>query len=453
MISWEAPEPLFALTHLDGRNAHKLTGLRPYFSEFAWMNMRFSVMVDYVGAIYTCIEGKNLSLNKKFSLSDAKTITAIEKIANHDLKAIEEFLAMTLRKNNHDSLVPYINLGIGSEDINSIAFSLLVGECRKAVLLPYLQKIVIALLSLAKSESNTQMVARTHAQAANITTFGKEIANTILRLCDEIEILSKVQFSAKCTGEVGTLQGFNAIDRKKDWLAFTDKFIMKYGLIPSHAATQIAPYDNLVRFLQSLERTNAILIDCVKNIWLYVLVGFVRVTKIESEVGSAGMPHKVNPIYFEGSEGGLQLANGIFETLCRLLPVNRLQRDFSDSTVRRSLSMPMGLTVLSYQSIVEGLKRLAVNREGIASSVERHQEIYIESIKIYCLHHGMADAYNWLKEKTRGKTLNKESLSMLIEELPVGDKRELTELLNVQNPYPQKIVQEAEKRVKHIVSL
>ena len=494
MIDWSTHSELTALTHLDGRNSHKLTGVRPYFSEFAWMKMRLGVMVDYLAALYKFIGDRPISsvikqsmtaIARNFSLADARTIARLEATTNHDLKAIEQFFVMMLNKKNLAAFVPYVNLGIGSEDINSIAMGRLVGECRELVLLPCFQKIASCLIALAEAEKNTIMVARTHAQAANVTTFGKEMANPLLRLCDEVEIFTSLTFSAKCTGEVGSLQGFFAIDKGRNWLVFTDGFVRGYGLIPSHAATQIAPYDSMVRFLQSLERINNILLDFVKNMWLYVLVGYVRVTKVETEVGSAGMPHKVNPIYFEGAEGGLEMANGMLETLSRTLLVNRLQRDFSDSTARRSVSMPIGLSVLSYQSIEEGLKRLSVDREAIALSLDRHQEICLESVKVFCLRRGVPDIYpsyaglqpeglskrlrwvdtetipivfgiyDWLKDKTRGKTLNVKEFQELLEELPIDvqGKQELKTMLSAVNPYPAKIVMEGVKRAKHIFRL
>jgi adenylosuccinate lyase len=455
MISWETPDPLFALTHLDGRNSHKLMMLRPYFSEFAWMKMRLSVMVDYVMAIYTFLEGKKISFVQDFSLADARKITAMETKTNHDLKAIEQFLVFSLQKKKLGFLVPYVNLGIGSEDINSVALAKLLGECRESVLLPCFQKIALSLIVLAQAEKDTIMVARTHAIAANVTTFGKEVANSLLRLCDEIKLFTSLKFSAKCTGEVGSLQGLFAVDGDHDWLSFSDNFIRGSGLVPSHAATQIAPYDSLVRFLQSLERINAILLDFVQNMWLYVLVGYVRVTKVETEVGSAGMPHKINPIYFEGAEGGLETANGMLETLSSTLPVNRLQRDFSDSTTRRSISMPMGLSVLSYQSIVEGIKRLSVDREVIASSLNRHQEVYLESVKAFCFRRGVGDIYDWLKDKTRGKTLNAKELQHLVDEIPIDVhlKDELKTMLTQKNPYPAQIVSEAVRRTKLVLKL
>lgn len=422
-------------------------------------------MVDFAWAMYEFLEKKKFTISFKqgllnvvnnFSIMDAKTITSLEVKTNHDLKAIEQFFILQLQKHSLENMVPYVNLGIGSEDINSIALGRLAGDSRASVFMPQMRLVVKSLLALTIKEKDTIMVARTHATAANLTTFGKEIANTLFRLCDEIEIFSSLEFTAKCTGEVGSLQGLAVIDGRKDWLAFTDTFIRGYGLVPSHAATQIAPYDSLIRFLQSLERINSILIDFVKNMWLYVLLGYVKVMKVDTEVGSAGMPHKVNPIYFEGAEGGLEMANGIFETLCRALPINRLQRDFSDSTTRRNLSIPLGLSVLSYLSIVEGLQRITVDTDAIAENLARHQEVWVETVKTFAILHGVPNAYDLLKSKTRGKTLTYDELMNVIDLLPLSkeDSRVLFEIIKKgKNPYPARIVDEAVKKANKVFKL
>lgn len=418
-------------------------------------------MTRYLVSLYEFLEHtvissadkqKIASIAGNFSLADAHTVSRLEQKTNHDLKAIEQFLVISLTKKKLGMFVPFVNLAIGSEDINSIALSWAMGECRNSVLLTHIQAIARTLVTIAIEEKDTAMVARTHGIAANITTFGKELSNTLSRLCDEIEILKSLSFSAKCIGEVGSLQSFTAVGNTYDWLVFTDGFIHSFGLVPSHASTQIAPYDSLVRFFQSLERINSILLDFVQNMWLFVLLGYIKVKKVKTEVGSAGMPHKVNPIYFEGAEGGLKMANGILETLSRILPINRLSRDFSDSTARRSVSMPLGLSVLSYQSIVEGLSRLDIDRDAIASDFGCHQEVFLESVKIYCMRHGVITIYDWLKDKTRGKTFAVDEFGRLLAELPLKptEKQELQTMLKSGNPYPATIVDEVAARAKDI---
>lgn len=461
MINWEEQNALTALTHLDGRNGSKLTVLRPYFSEIAWMKVRLRVMVSYTAAIANALGVKISSQDKKllqaiderFFTKDAKQIVMLEKKVNHDLKALELFYASRLKRSHLFRLIPYINLGIGSEDINSIALALLLKTSRGEVLLPALRAVAIRLATLAANEKNTIMVARTHAQPANITTFGKEVANSLLRLCDEVEILSSHQFSAKCSGEAGSYQAFGGVNTSVDWIRFTDQFIQSFGFIPSHAATQTAPYDNIIRYLQSIYRVNAILIDFSKNMWLYVLLGYLYVKKIDGEVGSAGMPHKVNPIYFEGAEGGLEMANGVIETLVRKLPINRLQRDFSDSTLRRNIVLVYAYSLLSYQSVVEALSRIEVDREAIASDVQKHQEIWLETVKAYGVLHGVTDMYDRLKQETRGRILSSEDLRHLIYSLPLNNtqKHHLVSLCGrSDNPYPGRIVDEAIQRAKNV---
>lgn len=465
MINWEALSPLTNLTHLDGRNAAKLTKLKPIFSEFGYMRMRLEVMVTYllrvsksIGKIKHSLSSviKLMSIWQNFSLRDARVVQTYEKTLNHDLKALELFFLSSLKRRGFLRLSPFVNLGIGSEDINNIAIAMQLIKSRGEVVLPLLKEIISSLAARANSEKETVMIARTHGLSANVTTFGKEVASTLLRLCDEIEIFKHCALDAKCSGEVGTFQAQFAVHQTVDWIAITDSFIHSFGLKPTHGATQIPPYDSIVRYLSSIQRINTILTDFVKNMWLYVLLGYLKVKKISSEVGSAGMPHKVNPIYFEGAEGGFTLANGIMETLTRTLMINRLDRDFSDSTVRRNIVTPIALSVLSYQSICEALKRIEVDHDAIEKDIERHQEIWIETVKVYAVAHGISDAYEVLKNKTRGITITVQNLKDLIETLPLT-KSQQKECLSFcgerVNPYPEKIVKEAIQKAKKILSL
>ncbi len=454
MINWEASEPLFALTHFDGRNSRKLVSLRQYFSEFAWMERRLYVMVEYLIWIVKVVMKRNYpklrSVINNFSLDKAKKIQEFERITNHDLKAIELFLEHHTRAEYRQ----FVNLGIGSEDINSIALSLILKQSREDVLLPPLRNIVKKLVVFAKAERDTVLVARTHAQRANVTTFGKELAVPLSRLCDEVEMFQNFSFFAKCSGEVGSFQALYAVEPKLDWIVLTDHFIASLGLESCHATTQIVPYEGLVRYLQSLFRLNSILIDFVKNLWLYVLLGYLRVIPVKKEVGSGGMPHKVNPIYFEGAEGGLEFANGVIEAMCRKLPINRLQRDFSDSTVRRNLVIPIAYSILSYQSIVKGLSRISVDRNAIAADVQKHPEIWLETIKAYGLVSGISDMYDRLKEKTRGKSLNPQQLWTIVDRLSLSEKQkdELKKIITEQNnPFAGRIVDEAVKRAEKMI--
>lgn len=453
MIDWQTSDPLIALTHLDGRNSQKLTVLRPYFSEFAWMKMRFGVMADYVTWIYASLNAKTVSLSTDLTLADARKVIQLERSVNHDLKALELFFASRLKRSSLVKLIPYINLGLGSEDINSMAFALLLKNNRGEVLLPAIAEIMKRLVTIATKEKTTSMVARTHAQPANVTTFGKEIAAPLSRLCDEVQLFQSLAFQAKCSGEVGSYQAFLGVDSSMDIIDFTDRFIRSLGLIPSAVSTQIAPYDSLVRYLQSLSRINNILLDLSKNMWLYVLLGYVKVKKVETEVGSAGMPHKVNPIYFEGAEGGLEMANGILEIFCRKLPINRLQRDFSDSTMRRNIAFPIALSLLSYQSICQAFDRIEVNKQRMEEDLKNHAEVFTETVKVYGTTHGIDDMYERLKNATRGRALSEKDFHSILNELGLkgSEKKELMALCNENhNPYPAIIVEKVVARAKKL---
>lgn len=465
MIDWTTPDPLYALTHFDGRNGDRLTSLRPYFSEFAWMQKRLSVMIEYLIWIVEVLNKKKLSaltikhlraMATTFSLQDAKKIQRYESRVNHDLKAIELFLTAGLKGSSLRWLGPFINLGIGSEDINSIALGVLLSESRGEVILPAIRAAAKHLISLVEKERETWMVARTHAQPANVTTFGKELAVPLLRLCDEVELFQNLRFAAKCSGEVGSFQALWAVRITGDWISLTDDFVSSLGLQPSHATTQIVPYEHLVRYLQSLFRINAIFLDLVKNLWLSVLLGHIRVLAVGKEVGSAGMPHKVNPTYLEGAEGGLEFANGAIEALARKLPMNRLQRDFSDSTARRNVVVPLAYSLLSYQSIAEGLPRLTVDRDCIADDLANHPEIWTETIKAYGLICGVDDIYERLKMQTRGKVSTREDIHGIIDDLPLTSKNKQTLKKFLQagrNPYPVRIASEGADKARKFFHL
>lgn len=461
MVNWQDPHYLVALTHLDGRNAGKVSVLRPYFSELAWMKERLEVMCDHLVAVAPLVFKKIPLKDQKalksgiedFSLADAKEVADHEKIVNHDLKALEMYLASHL-PNNVSRFKRYILFGLGSEDVNAIALGRLIIKSRGEVLLPELYRLMECIGKLARNEKDTTMIARTHALPAGVTTFGKELANPLLRLCDEVTIFSSCKLQAKLSGEVGSFHGLSRSGIKAQWMTFADNFVRSQGLEPQHGSTQIVPYDSFIRLFQSLFRINAILIDLCTNIWLYVLLGYVRVVKKEKEVGSSGMPHKVNPIYFEGAQGGLVMANGMIETFARSLMVNRLDRDFSDSTIRRNTSLIIAYNLLSYQSLQEAFRRLEVNRSGIRHDLSQHAEVWVEPIKIIMLHAGLDSAYDFLKRKTRGISFTTPEFHTLIDSLPVRTsvKHTMHQIVDdeIPNPYPVHVVAEAVSRVRKL---
>ncbi|MBI4066298.1 hypothetical protein HY411_01135 [Candidatus Gottesmanbacteria bacterium] len=288
-MDWDTLTPLTSLTHLDGRNGRKLSSLKPYFSEFAWMKLRLGIMISYTQHMAVRLTGKKISVKDRqklttlvdtFLLPQAEEVTRIEAEVNHDLKAIELYIVKKYSQLGLSRYIPYVNLGVGSEDVNSIALALQLLRSREEVLIPVIGRVVDLLCTLAEQEKNTLMIARTHGIAGSVTTFGKELANSLSRLCDELKFFRFVRLEAKCSGEVGSFQAFIGINRPVDWLTFTDTFVRSFGLHPSPAATQIAPYDSAVRYLQSMFRINSTLIDFCKNMWLYVLLGYLKVKKL-----------------------------------------------------------------------------------------------------------------------------------------------------------------------------
>lgn len=422
--------------------------LRPYFSELAWMNERAIVMVAHLRALASVFGFAAPALSLKFSIKDGEHVTELEKVLNHDLKALEQYVASKIPLQTRR----YLLFGLGSEDVNSIAFGRLVVRSRESVMLPNLFTLMDDIALTVRKERHTVMIARTHALPAGVTTFGKELANPLIRLCDEVTVFKTIPIQAKLSGEIGTFHSISHGSHVQNWLDFSDRFIRSQGLEPQHGSTQIVPYDSLIRYLHSLFRINTILIDVCKNIWLYILLGYVRIVKKEKEVGSSGMPHKVNPIYFEGAEGGLVMANGIIETLSRTLMMNRLQRDFSDSTVRRNVPLILAYSLLSYQSLHEAFRRIHVDKTAMTIDLKNHAEVWIEPIKLVLIESGMANAYDMLKKKTRGRSFTEKELTVLIDSLPISEsiKRKLHKLSSIENPYVTRITAEALLKVRKV---
>lgn len=410
------------------------------------MNERSQIMMAHLGELRAIFHFPRPRPFKPLSLKDAERISDIEKTVNHDVQAIREFMIQKLPVQTR----PYLLYGLGSEDINSIALGRLVSRSRDEVIIPELVHVLKGVTSAALKEKNTTMIARTHGLPAGVTTFGKELANSVLRLCDEIELFRHQKLQAKLSGEVGTFHSLVRVGKHVDWQRFADQFIQSQGLEPTEGATQVVPYDSFIRFFHSLFRINTILIDLSKNMWLYVLLGYLTVHKVSREVGSSGMPHKVNPIYFEGAEGGLIIANGIIETMARALMVNRLSRDFSDSTIRRNTSIIFGYSLLSYQSLVTAFERVAANRQAIEEDIAVHAEVWIEPMKLVMLGNGIDNAYDLLKGKTRGRTFTTGELHTLIDTLPVDAtvKKTLHDIPFTKNPYPAAVVKKATARVQ-----
>jgi adenylosuccinate lyase len=361
---------LFALSPLDGRYAETVSPLRDFFSEFAYLRDRVRVELDLlaglskIGLIRPLSESETAALEsvwKNFSPADAESIRAFERRTRHDVKAIEYFLRKKLSGASLNDLLPWIHFGLTSEDANNIAQALSLRGSRDSILLPALDDLLAQVLDLVKAYRALPMLARTHGQPAVPTTLGREFAVFLSRLKKSRDEIAAHRFEAKLTGAIGGFNALHAAFPQTDWLAFSAGFIQAYGLQPNLVTVQILPYENWIRYFESLRTLNAVLIDFAQDLWRYISDDLLKQAVIEREVGSSTMPQKVNPIDFENAEGNLGIANAFFTHYAQKLSVSRLQRDLSDSTVRRTFGAALGHTLLACKSFARGLKLIAAN--------------------------------------------------------------------------------------------
>ncbi len=424
-------EFLDALSPLDGRYARETAPLREYFSEFAYLRLRVRVEIDYLIALsrdahlirpFTNSEISNLqSLISHFSSADARAIKDLERTTRHDVKAIEYFLRARLAATSLADVIEWLHFGLTSEDVNIIAQALALRDSRDAVILPALDGLIARLVALARQYKSTPMLARTHGQPAVPTTLGKEFAVFLARLKKQRAILSAHRFEAKLTGAVGNLNALAAAAPQVDWLAFGDAFIRAHDLEPNPVTTQLLPFDNWLRYFDALRLTNSILIDFAQDVWRYISDDYLRSRAVTGEVGSSTMPQKVNPIDFENAEGNLGLANALFAHYAQKLPVSRLQRDLSDSTVRRTFGVALGHSLLAYTNLARGLDRIEANEEAMRADLESHWEVVAEGAQTILRAAGVPDAYESLKSLTRGKQLTESGFRAWIESLAVDE--------------------------------
>ena len=428
-----------ALTAIDGRNKNKLTSLTPFFSEFALDKYRISVELRYLQflskykLIRQFIPKETTLINrliKVFDQVDYREIRKIEKTTNHDVKAVEEFIKLKLSKTTLRDVAEMVHFGLTSDDINNIAYGLIIKESLRNVFIPEIKKIGDLLSDRAKKYKSVPMLSRTHGQPAVSTTVGKELLVYYKRLKEEIIILKNLKNAAKLTGNVGNLNVHRFIYPKIDWLKFSKEFIDSFGLIPDLITTQIEPYDSYIRIFDTLKRINNILLGLCQDFWTYRMLGYFKQQVIVSEVGSTALPHKVNPIYFEGAEGGFGIANSLFEFYTQKLSYSRLQRDLSDSTVRRSFGIAFSYSLLSYQSVVEALKRIEPNAEILNKDLKSHWEVLSEAIQNFLKTKGYKNAFEKTKLFFRGRILKQEDVEKFIISLNLdrNDKEKLLEL-------------------------
>lgn len=414
--------------------------LAPYFSEYGLIRYRLLVEVEYFISLcriplpalenfpHEQFEGLR-SIYLKFDEAGAKRIKEIEKTTNHDVKAVEYFIKEKMEQAGLGAFKEYIHFGLTSQDINNTAIPLSLKEALETVLLPKLQEVSSTLGQLAQDWHDVPMLAKTHGQPASPTRLGKEIGVFHARLEEQLKLLRQIPYAAKFGGATGNFNAHYIAFPKQDWIAFADNFVnATLGLKRSHPTTQIEHYDHLAALCDALKRINTILIDFARDVWQYVSMNYFKQKIKEGEIGSSAMPHKVNPIDFENAEGNLGLANALFEHLSAKLPISRLQRDLTDSTVLRNIGVPVAHSYISLLSLLKGIAKLELNRQAIDADLEENWAVVAEAIQTVLRREGFANPYETLKALTRTNSkITKESIHTFIEELTVSDaiKKEL----------------------------
>jgi len=430
-MEWMTDSPLQLLSPLDGRYADATAPLRKHFSEFAYLRDRTRLELDYLAALaqtglirpLSAAETAQLdSIKAGLSLADADSIRAFERQTRHDVKAIEYFLREKLGGTSLDDLLPWLHFGLTSEDVNNLANALALRDSRDAVLLPALDDLLAKILYFAKAYRALPMLARTHGQPAVPTTLGKEFAVYAARIREARAEIAGHRFEAKLTGAVGNFNALQAAAPQVDWVAFSAEFIQRYDLVPNLATTQILPYDNWIRYFDAVRRLNAILIDFAQDVWRYISDGVLKQVVVAGEVGSSTMPQKVNPIDFENAEGNLGVANALFGHYAQKLAVSRLQRDLSDSTVRRTFGTSFGHTLLAWTNLRQGMNRIAADEAKLKAELSAHWEVVSEGAQTILRAAGQADAYESLKSQTRGRVLSEETYKAWVNSLKLKEE-------------------------------
>jgi adenylosuccinate lyase len=428
--------PLTALTPLDGRYRRTGDKLAPYFSEFGLIKYRVKVEIEWLKALAdepaiaevppfsaaTLVELDAVATN--FSLADAQAVKDHEKTTNHDVKAVEYFLKDKLAGNAQVTRVSeFIHFACTSEDINNLSHALMLRDARREVLLPAMHRLEARLAELAVDLADLPMLARTHGQPASPTTLGKEMANVVYRLRRGMDRFADVACQGKINGAVGNYNAHLSAYPDFDWESFAWRFVEKLGLSFNPYTIQIEPHDYMAELYDACARINTVLIDLDRDVWGYVSLGYFKQKVKEGEVGSSTMPHKVNPIDFENSEGNLGLANALLRHLSEKLPISRWQRDLTDSTVLRNMGVALGYALLGYESLLRGLDKLEANPARLAEDLDHNWEVLAEPIQTVMRRYGLEKPYEQLKKLTRGQEgITQASLAKFILDLAIPDE-------------------------------
>jgi adenylosuccinate lyase len=433
---------LSAVSPIDGRYRGKTMGLSPFFSEEALIKYRVQVEIEYFIALCEIplpqlkdfdanLFGALRDIYKNFTAENAQAIKDIEKVTNHDVKAVEYFIKEQFEALNISQYKEFIHFGLTSQDINNTAIPLSIKEAIGDVYIPEYTAVLNKLAELSSEWADIPMLARTHGQPASPTRLGKEIEVFVVRLKEQFNLLNDIPSAAKFGGATGNYNAHKVAYPGIDWRAFGTKFVNSLGLHQSYPTTQIEHYDHMAALFDNLKRINTIIIDLNRDIWTYVAMEYFKQKIKAGEVGSSAMPHKVNPIDFENSEGNLGIANAIFEHLSAKLPVSRLQRDLTDSTVLRNVGVPFGHTVIGFQSTLKGLNKLLLNESKFAEDLENNWAVVAEAIQNILRREGYPNPYEALKGLTRtNEKINKTSIANFIDTLEVSDeiKNELKQI-------------------------
>jgi adenylosuccinate lyase len=426
---------LTAISPVDGRYQRKTNELQPYFSEFGLIRYRVMVEVEYFIALASFgiepladfpIEkfGALREIYNRFSEEDALWIKNTEKVTNHDVKAVEYFLKVKMEELGLEKYLEFIHFGLTSQDINNTSVPLSLRDAILEQYLPLMEQLTGRLTHLQEGWKDIPMLARTHGQPASPTRLGKEIKVFTERLSVQLDQLKRIQFSAKFGGATGNFNAHHVAFPQHDWVEFANQFVDSIlGLKRSQTTTQIEHYDNLAALFDCLKRINTIILDLDRDMWTYISMEYFKQKLKEGEIGSSAMPHKVNPIDFENSEGNIGIANALFEHLSSKLPVSRLQRDLTDSTVLRTIGMPFAHTFIAVKSTIAGLDKLLLNEAAFEKDLENNWAVVAEAIQTVLRREGFPKPYEALKGLTRkNEAVTKESVHRFVDELPISNE-------------------------------
>jgi len=427
--------PILAISPLDGRYSEKLSNVRNTLSEFGLMKYRVIVELKWLEKLSKnnkLPEVKNFSENaikflnsiaENFTEKDANRIKEIESTINHDVKAVEYFIKEKIAENSElKSASEFIHFGLTSEDVNNLAYALMLKSANEDFILPEINELSDKLKKLALDNADIPMLCRTHGQPASPSTIGKEIANFVARLARQITQLQNIKIYGKLNGATGNYNALEVACPETDWLLESKEFIESLGLTWNKYTTQIEPHDYIAEMFAIILRANNILIDFNRDMWGYISLNYFKQKNLKNEVGSSTMPHKINPIDFENSEGNLGIGNALLEHMANKLPQSRFQRDLTDSTVLRNIGAAIAHSLISYKATIKGLSKIAVNPNAIEKDLNCHPEVLAEAVQTVMRRYSIEQPYEKLKSFTRGKEITIELLHNFIAELPLDDK-------------------------------